>query len=59
MLLKTLNFGFKVKEIIELKKSLEELIKSGNFDENCEDFVKNVKLGYISYKAFIYLAWLK
>lgn len=59
MLLKSLNFAFKVKEIIALKDSIKEIMEMGEFDENSKDFVKNVRMGDTSFKMFLGSAWLK
>lgn len=59
MLFKSLNFVYKLKKIIALKRSLHELIRSSKCDENSEDFVKNVRFGYICYRTFLSFGWSK
>lgn len=50
---KCVNFAFKVKEIKVLKRSLDDLLKTGGFDEQSDDFVKNVRRGYNSFRGFL------
>lgn len=46
LLLKTMNFSFKVKEIFQMKQLLREIIDDENVNENSEAFIKNVKRGF-------------
>lgn len=58
LMFKSVTFMFNIKEIIKLKKSLKNVIESGNFDENSDDFIKDVRAARNTYLALFYSGWM-
>lgn len=59
LILKTINFIYRFREISALKDSLHQLIITGEFDENADNFVKKVKQGYMAYRSLLFSGMIR
>ena len=58
MFLKSLNFMFRFKNIIALRKTLNDIIESCHLDGNDPRFLHYIKRGLTCYKAELFAAWI-